>query len=58
MSNAAQDPQERSQAETYLRVFSQSTEYIAHCKVSAVTNMQDGPHENAQVRLTTGRGHL
>lgn len=29
---ATQDPQERSQAEQYLRVFSQSTEYIAHCK--------------------------
>jgi hypothetical protein len=28
-----QDPQERSQAEQVLRVFGQSTEYIAYCKV-------------------------
>ncbi len=28
-----QDPQERAQAEQILRVFGQTTEYIAHCKV-------------------------
>ena len=32
-----QDPQERSQAEQVLRVFGQSTEYIAYCKASILS---------------------
>lgn len=33
-----QDPQERAQAEQILRVFGQTTEYIAHCKVGRTPN--------------------
>ena len=32
-----QDPQERSQAEQVLRVFGQSTEYIAYCKARSLS---------------------
>lgn len=32
-----QNPEERAHAEQYLRVFGQSIEYIAHCKVATAT---------------------
>lgn len=38
--NLLQDPQERAQAEQLLRVFGQSTEYIAHCKVCRFCGLQ------------------